>query len=67
MASHTFLRAVAAAQDRFPGDLWRALMPKERTDAIYDELRRLDAESLANAEDPAVEPRAGADQASVAW
>jgi hypothetical protein len=67
MASHTFLRAVAAAEDRFPGDRGLALMPKERTDAIYDELRRLDAEALADADDEPVKPNAGAEHDSVAW
>jgi hypothetical protein len=67
MASDTFLRAVEAAQDRFPGDRWFALMPKERTGAIYDELHRLDAEALANAVQDAVERIPDTERSSELW
>jgi hypothetical protein len=43
------LEAIKAAKARYPSGQWDQLPPKKQTEAIYEELRRLDAESVAAA------------------
>ncbi len=45
-------RAVEAARARHPEGEWERLLPTERTEAIYREMRRIDAE-VAETERPA--------------
>jgi hypothetical protein len=40
--------AFKAAQDRYPGNQWAYLPSKVQTEAIYNELRRIDAEYAAS-------------------
>ncbi len=42
----TVEQAVAAARARHPDGEWERLSPQERTEAIYREMRRLDAEAV---------------------
>lgn len=44
-----FQKAAAAAQGRYTKDAWMALPPREQAQAIYAELRRIDAERVAAA------------------
>jgi hypothetical protein len=41
-----FQRAAAAAQGRYSQEEWTALPPREQARAIYDALRRIDAERV---------------------
>ena len=42
----TVEQAVAAARARHPDGEWERLSPSERTEAIYREMRRIDAEAV---------------------
>jgi hypothetical protein len=44
-----FSRAYELAQQRFPGLAWALLEPKMRAEAVYCEMRRLDAEAACAA------------------
>ncbi len=43
----TVERAVEAARQMFSPHVWFSKRPEERTSAIYEEIRRLDAEAIA--------------------
>ncbi len=43
-------RAVEAARARHPDGEWERLLPTERTEAIYREMRRIDAERAETAD-----------------
>ena len=42
----TVEQALAAARARHPDGEWERLFPPERTEAIYQEIRRIDAEAV---------------------
>jgi hypothetical protein len=49
MATDTVQRAIEAAQRKYSPDVWLVMRPEERTAAIYEEIRRMDAEATAGA------------------
>ena len=46
MDEELFRRAVASAQAACPSGLWERLPPGERASAIYQEMRRIDPDSV---------------------
>lgn len=54
--SDYFQAAYERAQSRFTPDQWLALAPREITDAIYQEMRRMDAEAVAAIRSPDGKP-----------
>lgn len=49
MSDALFQEAYARARSRFSEDAWLALNPRQITDAIYKEIRDIDAERVAAA------------------
>ncbi len=47
MSDALFQEAYARARSRFTEDAWLALNPRQITDAIYREIREIDAERVA--------------------
>lgn len=47
MSDALFQEAYARARNRFTEDAWLALHPRQITDAIYREIRQIDAERVA--------------------
>jgi hypothetical protein len=59
MPSDTFQVAAERAASSYPTEVWFRLSASERAAAIYRELRKLDAESSSESEqpkDPSAEP-----------
>jgi len=46
----TLKDAVKAAEARYSPETWEAMTPKERTESIYQEMRRLDSEEIDGAD-----------------
>ena len=46
--SDTVKKAIEAARQRYSAEEWCSMQPKLRTEAIYEALRRLDAQGLAS-------------------
>ena len=45
---NTVQKAIEVAQQRYSAEEWHSMQPRLRTEAIYEVLRRLDAEDLAS-------------------
>ena len=56
MSDQVFQNAYVRVRGRYGNQAWFALSPREITDLIYSEIRRIDAENLGAAEgaEPAV-------------
>lgn len=58
MSDQIFQEAYARVRARYTEDAWLAMSPRQITDAIYREIRQIDAErARANPEDPDPSPR----------
>ena len=60
MTDPIFQQAYEVVRMTFPGDAWNALSPRQITQAIYQEIRRIDA-ARARAGTPPPATRAGVD------
>jgi hypothetical protein len=47
IVSNTIERAIQIASQKYPAGEWHSMLPRQRTKAIYEALRQLDAEALA--------------------
>ncbi len=56
-ASDALTQAIQAAEARYPRDEWYQLSPRMRAAAIYEELARLDAESVKATQQAKLERR----------
>jgi hypothetical protein len=56
MSDRTFREAYARAQSSYNNNDWQALSPHQVTEAIYRELRAIDAERNQNPRSALVEP-----------
>jgi hypothetical protein len=45
--SNTIEKAIQIASQKYSAEEWHTMLPRLRTEAIYEALRRLDAEALA--------------------
>jgi hypothetical protein len=52
MGDDSFQRAVQRARRAYSPTDWTTIAPRERTDAIYRELRRIDADRAARQTEP---------------
>jgi hypothetical protein len=50
--SDTVQKAIEVARQGYSAEEWYSMRPRVRTDAIYEALRRLDAEALAKGQRP---------------
>jgi hypothetical protein len=66
MSDGVFQVAYEKARQRYSNDSWLALTPRQITEAIYQEIRLIDAERAADASTraPSPEPRRGREKAS---